>query len=301
MSEEPILAVKNMHIHYHLWDRTIRAVDGVSFEVKKDEIFGLVGESGSGKTTLCMGILCMVSPPGKFEDGEVVFAGTDLLAMEKRQLRKIRWKQLAYIPQGSMAALNPVIKVREQFYDVVWDHEGFQSRKSLDEYIVELLTKVHLDHSVLNKYPHELSGGMRQRACIALAMLLKPTLLIADEPTSALDVVSQRAVLETLAEARQSLKASVVFVGHDMALQAQLTDRMGIMYGGKFVEIGDTKEIFNNPVHAYTQRLISSIPSIHKKQDIRELAVAGFDGTGQPTYKITPELTEVRPGHFVAI
>lgn len=300
MMKEAILTVENMRIYYYLWDRVVKAVDGVSFTLRKDEVFGLVGESGSGKTTLCMGLLRLVPPPGKIEDGHVLFDGYDLLAMSDEQLRQVRWKDISYIPQGAMSSLNPVMRIRDQFYDAVWDHEGPQPHKSLDERIESLLARVHLMPNVLTKYPHELSGGMKQRVCIALAMMLHPKIIIADEPTSALDVITQRGVLETLSEARRSVQASMILVGHDMALQAQVADRMGIMYAGSFVEIGTARDVFSDPIHPYTQRLISSIPSVRKKQDIHELGKIGLTEVEKYKYKAATELVEVKPGHFVA-
>jgi peptide/nickel transport system ATP-binding protein len=297
---EAILKVEDLRVYYHTYDRLVKAVDGVSFEVRKDEVFGLVGESGSGKSTLCMGLLRLVSPPGRIEDGHVLFDGADLVAMNDEQLRRVRWKQIPFIPQGAMSALNPVMRIRDQFYDVIRDHEGSQPGGLLHERIESMLGRVQLAPNVLGKFPHELSGGMKQRVCIALAMILNPKLIIADEPTSALDVVSQRVVLETLSEVRRSQHASMILVGHDMALQAQIVDRLGVMYAGKFVEIGNVRDIFNDPIHLYTKRLTSSIPSIQKKQDIHELAGIGLTEVEKYRYKVAAQLVEVKPGHFVA-
>jgi len=201
-----------------------------------------------------------------------------------------------------MSALNPVIRIGEQFADVVADHsEGNQGGKvDWEVRVADALQSVNLPIDVAHKFPHELSGGMKQRVCIALAVMLNPALILADEPTSALDVVTQRVVLEMLSQVRRQLKASMLLVGHDMALQAQIADRIGIMFGGCLLEIGSVQDIFNQPIHPYTKRLIASIPSIRKKQDIHVLAQDGFNEVEQQTYLDFSRLTEVRPGHWVA-
>jgi len=301
MNQISLLSVDGVRISYYLPNRTIRAVNGVSFEIMSNEVFGLVGESGSGKSTLSMGILRLISPPGKVDTGTIYYKDQNILLLGDEEFRQLRWKDLAYIPQGSMGALNPVMKVRDQFYDVEWDHNGSKSRKEIDERIMDLLTKVHLAANILDKYPHELSGGMKQRVCIALSMYLEPKIIIADEPTSALDVITQRAVIATLLEARQRLKASMILIGHDMAIQAQVADRIAIMYNGYIVEIGKTKDIFNDPLHLYSQHLISSVPSIQHKQNIHEIALAGLKRSTSLRQTDIPKLTEVKPGHFAAI
>jgi ABC-type dipeptide/oligopeptide/nickel transport system ATPase component len=262
----------------------------------------LVGESGSGKSTLCHGLLRLVPSPGKIVSGQVHFKGEDLLSLQGEELRKKRWREIAFIPQGAMSALNPVIRIGEQFADVVADHsEGNQGGKvDWEVRVADALQSVNLPIDVAHKFPHELSGGMKQRVCIALAVLLNPALILADEPTSALDVVTQRVVLEMLSQVRRQLKASMLLVGHDMALQAQIADRIGIMFGGCLLEIGSVQDIFNQPIHPYTKRLIASIPSIRKKQDIHVLAQDGFNEVEQQTYLDFSRLTEVRPGHWVA-
>lgn len=294
------LQVEDLHIYYYTQNGLVRAVNGVSFQVKTDEVFGLVGESGCGKTTLALGVLRLVQPPGRIESGKILFDGLDLVRADDSQIRALRWKEIAYVPQGAMSSLNPVMRLREQFWDVVLDHDGRLSSAATDAYFERLLAGVHLQPSVLNKFPHELSGGMKQRACIALAMVLQPRLIIADEPTSALDVVSQRVVLETLSEARRELHASMIMIGHDMALQAQIADRLGIMYNGNFMEIGSVEDIFNNPLHPYTQRLISSIPSIHERQNVRELARTDITESEWLRFEKVIALEEAGPGHFVA-
>lgn len=298
--DQAILKVTDLRIHYHTRTSLVKAVDGVNFEVRRGEIFGLVGESGSGKSTLCYGLLRLIFPPGKIENGNVTFGGQDLLAMDPETLRRTRWERIAYIPQGAMSALNPVTRIRNQFYDTMRDHGIRESKDALDERIKGLLARVHLAPDVMLKFPHELSGGMKQRVCISLAIILNPELIIADEPTSALDVVSQRVVLETLAREQARSHTSMILVGHDMALQAQIANRLGIMFAGRFVEIGDVRDIFDDPIHPYTQRLVSSVPSINKKQDIHALAKVGLTEADKYRQRISSTMIEVKPGHFVA-
>ncbi len=301
MIQTPLLEVTGLSIDYVLPHQTKRAVQDVSFRVYEDEVFGLVGESGSGKSTLCFGLMDMIPPPGRITAGQVMFNGHDLLALSREELRQLRWSELAYIPQGAMSSLNPVARVYDQFADTIKDHEGKQPRDQVQQRICEALEQVNLPFDVARSFPHQLSGGMKQRVCIALGVILNPKLLLADEPTSALDVISQRVVLEMLSQVRQNLKASIILIGHDMSLQAQVADRLGILYGGKFMEIGSTTEIFNNPLHPYTQRLISSIPSIHKKLNISILAQKGLSEAEKQVYLNSTELREVRSGHFVAV
>jgi peptide/nickel transport system ATP-binding protein len=301
MKKEFLLNVKDLSVTYYTRTGIVKAVDKVSFYVYRDEIFGLVGESGSGKSTLCYGLLRLVPPPGRVDQGEVTIAGKNIMPLKGEQLRRIRWRDLSFIPQGAMSSLNPVTHIFDQMADVILDHEQNQTRAQISKRIEEALDGVNLPLSVAKKYPHELSGGMKQRVCIALAVILKPKLILADEPTSALDVISQRIVLEMLSNVQQNLQASMILVGHDMALQAQVANRLGIMYGGRFMEIGTVKEIFENPVHPYTKRLISSIPSIKKKQNIHELAQSSLSEKEKLQYQGASHLVEIQPEHFVAM
>jgi len=251
----------------------VRAVDNVSFNVTEKEILGIAGESGCGKSTLAYSILRLLKPPGYIRGGEVLFKGSDLLKIEEEELRRIRWKHISYIPQSSMNALNPVMRIEEQIGDAVRNQEKI-SKGELRKRIEDLLVSVGLSPSVAHMYPHELSGGMRQRVVIAMAMALNPELIIADEPTTALDVVVQRGILQLLRDIRSKLKASVIMITHDMAAQAQIVDRLAIMYAGKIVEIGDANDLFNDPLHPYSRALISAIPSISEKKKLK--GVPGF-------------------------
>ena len=290
----PVLRVEGLCIHYPTRAATIRAVDGVDLELAGNEVLGLAGESGSGKSTLALGVLRLLRPPGQVVAGRVRFGGRDLLELDERALRELRWRQLAYIPQGSMSALNPVMRLHEHFVDTLAAHGERSQPAAMRARFAQALESVGLEADILPRYPHELSGGMRQRVCIALALLLGPRLIIADEPTSALDVISQRVVLETLAAARRAIGASMLLIGHDMALLAQVTDRLGIMYAGRIVELGATGALFSNPQHPYTQRLISSIPDLH---DRRALSSDLLDVA--PHWSLAAPLTEVAAGHFV--
>lgn len=300
ISASDVLRVEDLCIYYHTAKSVVKAVNGVSFHIKSNEVFGLVGESGCGKTTLALGILRLIQNPGRIHRGKILFDDMDLVNARDDQIRSLRWKEIAYIPQGAMSSLNPVIKLRQQFFDVVKDHGVSTPKKEIKKQINDLLKGVHLSPSILEKYPHELSGGMKQRACIALAMVLEPSLIIADEPTSALDVVSQRVVLETLSKARQKLGASMILIGHDMAIQAQIADRIGIMYGGNFLEVGRVEDIFKNPVHPYTSQLITSIPSIKQKQDVGKLANSALIKEGWDRFLHVDSYREVEAEHYVA-
>lgn len=270
---DTLLDVRNLIAYYMTPTAPVRAVDNVSFNVTEKEILGIAGESGCGKSTLAYSVLRLLKPPGYIRGGEVLFKGSDLLKIEEEELRRIRWKHISYIPQSSMNALNPVMRIEEQIGDAVRNHEKI-SKGELRKRIEDLLVSVGLSPSVAHMYPHELSGGMRQRVVIAMAMALNPELIIADEPTTALDVVVQRGILQLLRDIRSKLKASVIMITHDMAAQAQIVDRLAIMYAGKIVEIGDANDLFNDPLHPYSRALISAIPSISEKKKLK--GVPGF-------------------------
>lgn len=295
---DAVLNVKDMNIKYETAKGLFQAVTGVSFEVGRNSVFGIAGESGSGKSTLCMGLLKLLPTTAKTEVQSVCFEEREIRDLEGEALRKLRWELISYIPQSAMSTLNPVKKIRDHFYETMIDHEGKKSREELNARTVTALRRVSLEENVADKFPHELSGGMKQRICIAMSTLLQPRLIIADEPTSALDVISQRSVLEILSEVRKTMGASMIMIGHDMALQAQVADRLGIMYAGYFIEIGTVEDIFFNPVHPYTKRLIKSIPSIKKKEDISMLVRDELTEKQREIFKTPRPLEEVSPGHF---
>ncbi|MEM3041417.1 MAG: ABC transporter ATP-binding protein, partial [Nitrososphaerota archaeon] len=259
-----LLTVKDLRVYYKSILGDYKAVDGVSFTVNPREVFGIAGESGCGKSTLVEGILKLVKPPGYIKSGQVVYKGKDLLSIEDEELRKLRWREFALIPQGSMNSLNPVLTVEEQMIDAVIEHSNYD-KKEARKLAVEALQSVGLPIATLKMYPHELSGGMKQRAIIAMSTLLKPSLVVADEPVTALDVVVQKGVLQAIARLREAYNITVIFVSHDMAAHAQIVDRLAVMYAGKIVEMGDVNDVFLDPLHPYSKLLISSIPSLEKK------------------------------------
>jgi len=261
-----LLSVRDLKVFYWTPSGPVRAVDGVSFFIQPGERFGLVGESGSGKSTMILAIMKLIQPPGSIEGGQVILGGLDLTALKEREMQKVRWAKVSYIPQGAMNSLNPVMKVKEQIKDAILAHEGSRAKSGLQRRIETLLEMVGLPRRVAELYPHELSGGMKQRVCIATAVALKPQLIIADEPTSALDVVVQRMIAQTLLDVREKIGASLLLIGHDMGLQAQMVDRLGVMYAGQLAEIATIEDVFADPLHPYTRLLISAVPSIKKRE-----------------------------------
>jgi peptide/nickel transport system ATP-binding protein len=260
-----VLRVQGLRVVYDTPGGAVRATDNVSFHLNTEERLGLAGESGSGKSTMALAILRMIKPPGRIVAGRIELDGLDLRALSEEQMRQVRLARIALIPQGSMNSLNPVTRVKEQIADALRDHGLPLSGRALTERVRDLLQSVGLRPEVADMFPHQLSGGMKQRACIAIAISLRPRVIIADEPTSALDVVVQKQVMETLARVQRQLGASVILVGHDMGLIAQFVDRLGVMYAGKLVELSPVREIFTRPRHPYTQMLIASLPSLERK------------------------------------
>ena len=281
MTPPPILQVKDLRAYFRTKafgvEREVKAVDGVSFDVRRNEIYGLAGESSSGKTTLVKTIAGLVKPPLEIVSGAARFdflPGHDTIhAAPPKEAAAIRWRKLSYIMQGSMNVLNPLRRVEDSFSDFARRHiEG--SGASFRAAVVDHLARVRLDRAVLRNFPHELSGGMRQRVTIALATLCKPDFVIADEPTTALDVVVQKEVLGMIRSIQQEIGSSVLFVTHDMGVHAHLTDRLGVMYAGRIVEEGPTRQIFARPLHPYAKHLIASLPRIGD-----DAPRAGLDGS----------------------
>jgi len=268
-TREKLLEIRGLEVEFQTRRGVARAVNCVDLTLYTGERFGLVGESGSGKTTMILALLRMIREPGRISGGQVLLDGVDLLKLSEEEMRKMRLAGLAMVPQGAMNSLNPVMRVGDQIRLTMSEHGERPGAVEAGQGIEELLRMVGLEPQVAGLYPHELSGGMKQRACIATAISLKPRLILADEPTSALDVVVQRHIMQTLRSLQESMNATVLLVGHDMGLMAQFTQRMGIMYGGKLVEVGTVEEIFNRPKHPYTQLLISSIPSFESKGKFR--------------------------------
>jgi peptide/nickel transport system ATP-binding protein len=279
-----LLKVEGLTVAYESNGKRLLAVNDANLEILEGEIFGLAGESACGKTTLANSILRLIKPPGRILKGRVVFDGVDLLSLDEEEFRKIRWEKIAYIPQASMNALNPVMRIYDQILDVVKAHRKDFSEDEIRKRAEEIFASVGLAPDVLKMYPHELSGGMRQRVIIAMSLILNPKLLIADEPTTALDVVVQRGIIQLLKEINMKFGTTVLLITHDMAVHAQIVDRLAIMYAGKIVEIGPVKEMFEKPLHPYTQLLIASIPRAGEKRRL-----AGIPG-------LPPDLRNPPPG-----
>ena len=312
---EHALKIEDLKVYYWTARGPIKAVDGIDLEVRKGERFGIVGESGCGKSTTAMSLLRLIKPPGSIENGRIVLDGADILALDDEEMRSVRWSRISLIPQGSMNSLNPVVKIGSQIADAVVAHEGSGGRAAAKARIIELLGMVGLPTRVYGMYPHELSGGMKQRVCIAMAIVLQPQVIIADEPTSALDVVVQRVVTQTLIKVQERLGAALIIIGHDMGLLAQLVDRLAVMYAGKVAEVSPAEDIYKDPLHPYTQLLIGSIPSVKEKkrlEGIPGLPPALLEppsgcifhprcphATEQCSREV-PEYREVRPGRMVA-
>jgi len=259
---EPILRVEGLRVTFDHPQGLVQAVDDVSFALAPGERFGLAGESGSGKSTLALAILRMIKPPGRIAGGEVWLAGRRMADLDGEGIRTLRLAGIALVPQGSMNSLNPVLRIGRQITDAFADHGQHLGRSEQERRVRALLAEVGLPENVARMYPHELSGGMKQRACIAIAISLRPRVIIADEPTSALDVVVQRQVMATLARVQQDLGAALILIGHDMGLMAQFVDRLAVMYAGRLVEVAPIAEIIANPRHPYTRALIASLPSL---------------------------------------
>jgi peptide/nickel transport system ATP-binding protein len=310
------LNVRDLRVTYHTAAGPVRAVNGVSFFLRRGERFGLVGESGSGKTTTALSLMRLLQESADIEGGEVLLDGVDLLRLSEEEMRMARFADIALIPQGAMNSLNPMMKVGEQLRDTIRAHrKGSNSRLNVEVRIREVLASVELHTGVIGSYPHELSGGMKQRVCIAMAIALNPSLIIADEPTSALDVVVQRVVAQTLMDVKKRLNVSMILIGHDMGLQAQLVDRIAVMYAGNIAEITPAQAAFDAPLHPYTQLLIASIPSIKERKALHVTEGLTHDLRRPPPgcvfhlrcehvadqcRAVVPLMREMRPGQHVA-
>lgn len=279
-----VLRLENLTVYYETPQGPVHAVEGVNFALRSQERFGLVGESGSGKSSMALTIMRLIKPPARVMAGHIWFDGKDLLTLTETEMKELRLAQIAMIAQGSMNSLNPVMRVRDQIGVGLADHGVVLSKPALEEQVTALLAEVGLAPQVANMFPHELSGGMKQRVVIAIAISLRPRVIIADEPTSALDVVVQRQVMETLKNVQAEIDAAVILVGHDMGLMAQFAQRLGVMYAGRLMEVAPVREIFRQPRHPYTQLLISSLPSTEVKGQF----------TGIPG--LPPSLRDVPPG-----
>jgi peptide/nickel transport system ATP-binding protein len=262
---EPVLRVDNLEVTYYTDLGRAKAIDDVSFTLAAGQKLGMVGESGSGKSTLALAMMRMIKPPGRIEGGKVRVGGTELIGLDDEAMRNARLSKIAYIPQGAMNSLNPVTRIGAQMVDAIKSHIRGESRSAIEDRCAHALRSVDLDPGVYHMYAHELSGGMKQRVCIAIGVLLQPEVIIADEPTSALDVVTQRQVMETIDKVQDEINAAVILIGHDMGLMAQFVDQVAVMYAGRLVEKATVREMFTDPKHPYSQALISSLPSLDNK------------------------------------
>jgi peptide/nickel transport system ATP-binding protein len=256
-----VLEVSGLTVEYATGKAPVLAVDDVSFSVEDGEFLGIVGESGCGKSTLLFAIAQLLSPPAQITAGSVTFGGKNLVGMTDKQLSALRWQKLSVVMQSAMNALNPVKSVAAQFADALRAH-GMTSRKAIAGRSAEVLRLVGVDPVHLKSFPHQLSGGMRQRAMIAMALLFTPELVIMDEPTSALDVVAQRSLMVQIKELQRELGFAIVFVTHDMSLVSHFSDRLMVMYAGQVAELGATRQIFDNPLHPYSKGLLEAFPGI---------------------------------------
>ncbi|EOS8551101.1 ABC transporter ATP-binding protein [Vibrio vulnificus] len=259
---DPVLQVRNLCVDYITDNGDFNAVKSVSFDIGRGEIFGLAGESGCGKSTIAFAINRLHKPPAFISGGEILFEGRNLLALSDQALSVLRWSEIAMVFQSAMNSLNPVLTIEEQFTDVLRHHSGFSNTQAKDR-AEKLLDLVNIPRHRLSEYPHQFSGGMRQRLVIAIALSLNPKLIIMDEPTTALDVVVQREILQQIYQLREEFGFSVLFITHDLALMSQLCDRIAIMRHGEIVEVDLSYQIRNHPKHPYTQKLWSSFPNIH--------------------------------------
>jgi peptide/nickel transport system ATP-binding protein len=279
---EPLLVVRNLKTYFYTLRGVVKAVDDVSFEVYRGESIGLAGESGCGKSTLATSLIRLVPPPGKIAGGSIIFEGEDITKMPEEDFRRlVRWRGISMIFQGAMNVLNPVVTIGDQIAEVFMVHKGYTKREGLEE-AKKLLQMVGIEPRRIKSYPFELSGGMKQRAVIAMALALSPPFVIADEPTTAVDVVVQAQILNLMKRLKSELRTSIMLISHDLSIIAEVADKIAIMYGGKIVEYGPSDSVYNNPRHPYTRALLGSIPRL--RGEIRDLTWI----PGTPPDLITP-------------
>ncbi|RLG46072.1 MAG: ABC transporter ATP-binding protein [Thermoproteota archaeon] len=256
-----VLETRDLRTYYSLVNSVVYAVDGVSFNIEAGETFGLAGESGCGKTTVAKSIMKILPDNGYIAGGKILLDGEDIVPLSEEEIKKVRWKKVSMIFQYAMNAFNPVLKVGDQIAEILIEKEGYSKDEAYDR-VRELFSMVELEPSRIYDYPHEFSGGMRQRAIIAQALALNPRLLIADEPVTALDVVTQGKIIKLLKKLQKELNLAILFITHDLSVIAEVSDRVGIMYAGNLVEVGDVVKVFKEPLHPYTAKLIGAFPSI---------------------------------------
>ncbi len=278
----PVLQVKDLTMHYQTRQGTVKAVDGISFELARGEVLGLVGESGCGKTSIAITLMKLLPDNALIIKGQVLLDGQDLMTMDDTTLRKYRWRRISMIFQAAMNSLNPVHRVGDQIIEAIEAHDMVTTMKEARETVDRLFRLVGLDPGLTDRFPHEFSGGMRQRAVIAMALACQPDVIVADEPTTALDVIVQDRILRQIKEIQTDLNMSMIYITHDIAVVAEVTDRIGVMYAGKLVELGSTADVFERPIHPYTKALLSVFPSIRGEK--RPLTTLG----GEPPNLVDP-------------
>ncbi|WP_022670624.1 ABC transporter ATP-binding protein [Hippea alviniae] len=269
----PLVEIKNLGIRYLTRKGVIKAVDGINLTINEEESLGIVGESGCGKSTFGTAIMRLLPQNSKIE-GNIFFKDRDLLKLNNEEMRKLRGKEIAMIFQDPMTSLNPIMRIRDHFFELFKVHHPDMRKEEMVEIASESLKSVGVDPKRLNNYPFEFSGGMRQRVMIAIAISLKPSLLIADEPTTALDVVVQEQIMQVLKKLKKTRKMSIMLITHDMGIVAELAETVAVMYAGHLVEYGEVKELYNNPLHPYTQLLLQSIPNV-KLEDMELKFIPG--------------------------
>ncbi|MBN2532376.1 MAG: ABC transporter ATP-binding protein [Spirochaetales bacterium] len=258
----PVCEIKNLHIEYPIAIGTVRAVEDASLNLYPGKVLGLVGESGCGKSTLGLSLLNLVRPPGKVSKGSIIYKGQDILTLPGKKLLKLRGRNISMIFQNPLTSLNPLMKIKDQFYDTMIHHEPGLKKEAAMKRIEELVELLGIEKKRIHEFPHQLSGGMRQRIMIGLALIMKPDILIADEPTTSLDVIVEAGFIELLNQLRQTYNLSVMLISHNLGLVAEIAERVAVMYGGKIVEEGSAESIYSNPLHPYTLGLIQCIPNI---------------------------------------
>ena len=316
-NEDIILDIRNLVVHYETMDEIVEAVNGVDLQIARGETYGLVGETGAGKTTIAKSIIGLLPvPPSHIIEGEVFLNGENLIGKSNREMRKVRGKQVSMIFQDPMTALNPVHRVGEQITEVIKEHHPHMSKSEAEMRAVEMLKEVGIAPERFRDYPHQFSGGMKQRVVIALALACEPGFIIADEPTTALDVTIQAQVLELMKELRDKHNTSILLITHDLGVVAEICDKCAVIYAGQIVEKGTVEQLFDNPLHPYTKGLFGSLPSLDEDSD-RLKPIPGLmvnpadlppycsfydrcDSCSERCRKGDPVLREVEPGHFVS-
>lgn len=313
---ESLLKVSDLKSYYYLPSFIVKAIDGVSFVIAKAEALGIIGESGSGKSTIGWSVLRALPNPGKIVNGDIRLDGRSLLALDREEMRKIRWKEIAMVTQSAMSSFDPLMRIGDQIVEAISVHEDIPQKEAMER-AKEIFEEVSLESSRFKSYPHELSGGMRQRAMIAMALICKPKLVIADEPTTALDVIVQAQILKVMDNLKSNLKSlSIMFISHDLSVVAGISDKILVVYGGKMMEYGTTNEIIKNPLHPYTIDFVNAFPNIDgARMSFESIPGDPPDMRNPPTgcvfhprckyawtkcKEVTPTWKEVEEGHFVA-